>query len=241
MSLKPFLIFCIALRLVAGGFAFAEGEGEEEGEGPKGESRKSRTTRLMHITGDSDFSDDRSAWDKTYNRKDYVFGKEPALFLVKHVEKLPKGRALDIAMGEGRNAVYLAKKGFQVEGVDISSAGLSKGLKLAAQNGVKIKTINADLNKYKIQPNSYMVILDFNYLQRSLFPQIIAGLKKGGVLVFETYTTEHLKNPDGKKMEKDWLLEPGELKKAFAELEILHYSETNDGKAAVASLVAKKK
>jgi len=208
---------------------------------PAPESLKSRTTRLMHVTGDSDFSDERSAWDKTYNRKDYVFGKEPASFLVRNVGKLPKGRALDIAMGEGRNAVYLGKKGFQVEGVDISSVGLLKAQKLAAQNGVKIKVINADLNKYKIQENAYKVILNINYLQRSLFPQIIAGLQKGGVLVFESYTMEHLKNPGGKKMEKDWLLEPGELKKAFAQLEILHYSETDDGKEAVASLLARKR
>ncbi len=195
----------------------------------------------MHITGDSEFADDRAAWDKTYNRKDYVFGKEPSLFLVKHVDKLPKGPALDIASGEGRHAVYLAKKGFQVEAVDISSVGLRKAQKLAAENGVKIKTVNADLNKYKIQPNTYKVILNFYYLQRSLFPQIIAGLKKGGVLVFETNTMEHLKNPAGKDFEKEYLLEAGELKKAFAELEIIYYSETNDGKNAIASLIARKK
>lgn len=205
------------------------------------ENRKSRTERLMHITGDSEFADDRAAWDRTYNRKDYVFGKEPAAFLVKHVDKLPKGRALDIAMGEGRHAVYLAKKGFQVEGVDISDVGIRKAQKLAAENGVKIKAVNADLNKYRIQPNSYAVILNFYYLQRSLFPQIVAGLKKGGVLVFETNTMEHLKNPAGKDFEKEYLLEDGELKRAFAELEILHYEETNDGKNAVASLVARKR
>lgn len=205
------------------------------------DDRKTRTERLMHITGDSEFADDRGAWDRTYNRKDYVFGKEPAAFLVQQVEKLPKGRVLDIAMGEGRHAVYLAKKGFQVEGVDISDVGIRKAQKLAAENGVKIKAVNADLNKYRIQPNSYSVILNFYYLQRSLFPQIVAGLKKGGVLVFETNTMDHLKNPAGKDYEKEYLLEAGELKRAFSELEILYYSETNDGKNAVASLVARKK
>lgn len=205
------------------------------------ETRRSRTQRLMAITGDSEFADDRGAWDKTYNRKDYVFGKEPAAFLVKHVGQLPKGPALDLAMGEGRHAVYLAKKGFQVEGVDFSSVALRKAQKLAAENGVKIKVVNADLNKYKIRPGAYSVILNFYYLQRSLFPQIVAGLKKGGVLVFETNTLEQLKNPTGKDFEREYLLEAGELKKAFAELEILHYSETNDGKDAVASLIARKK
>lgn len=228
------LVNCVSLT------AFAE-EGDEETAGTSDDSRRSRTTRLMHITGDSEFADDRSAWDKTYNRKDYVFGKEPAAFLVKHVDKLPKGRALDLAMGEGRHSVYLAKKGFQVEGVDISDVGIRKALKLAAENGVKIKTVNADLNKYKIRPNTYSVILNFYYLQRSLFPQIIAGLKKGGVLVFETNTVEHLKTSAGKGFDKEYLLGLGELKKAFGELEILHYSESSDGKNAVASLIARKK
>jgi tellurite methyltransferase len=213
---------------------------EEEPEGPV-ESSRTKTTRLMALTGDGDFGDDRTAWDRTYARLDYVFGKDPADFLVDNVDKLPKGKALDIATGEGRNAVYLAKKGFLVEGVDISLVGLRKAKKLAAENGVKIQTTNADLNKYKIKPDSYSVILNFYYLQRSLFPQIKAGLKKGGVVVFETHTTEHLKNPGSNSWEKEFLLQPGELKKAFADFEILHYSESNDGKKAIASLVARKK
>lgn len=213
---------------------------EEEPEGPL-ESSRSKTTRLMALTGDGDFGDDRTAWDRTYARLDYVFGKDPAKFLVEQVDKLPKGKALDIAVGEGRNAVFLAKKGFSVEGVDISQVGLRKAKKLAAENGVKIQTVNADLNKYKIKPDSYSVILNFYYLQRSLFPEIKAGLKKGGVVVFETNTTEQLKNPGSESLEKDFLLQPGELKKAFSDLEILHYAETNDGKKAVASLVARKR
>jgi tellurite methyltransferase len=228
--LPVFLLFLLSPQLPAV---------EEEPDGP-GESR-TRTTRLMELTGDSDFGDDRTAWDKTYSRKDYVFGKDPAAFLVEQVSKLPKGRALDIATGEGRNAVYLAKKGFQVEGVDISRVGLRKAKRLAAENGVKIQTTNADLNKYKIKPDTYSVILNFYYLQRNLFPQIKAGLKKGGVVVFETHTMEHLKNPGASSWERDYLLEPGELKKAFSDFEILHYSETNDGKNAIASLVARKK
>jgi tellurite methyltransferase len=234
------LVLSLAFRLTAGGFAFAASSPSASAPNEQ-ESRKSRTARLMAITGDSEFADDRGAWDKTYNRKDYVYGKEPDAFLVKHVEKLPKGRTLDIAAGEGRHAVYLAKKGFQSEAVDISSVGLRKAQKLAAENGVKIKTINADLNKFKIQPNSYTVIMNFYYLQRSLYPQIIAGLKRNGVVVFVSNTTEQLKLPNGKDFEREYLLEPGELTRAFAELEVISYSETNDGKNAVARLIAKKR
>lgn len=214
---------------------------EEEFEGATRASAKSKTTRLMQLTGDSDYGDERTAWDKTYLRKDYLFGKDPSDFLVKNVEQLPLGPALDIATGEGRNAVYLAKKGFQVEGVDISVVGLRKAQKLAAENGVKLQTVNADLNKYKIRTNYYSVILNFLYLQRNLFPQIKAGLKKGGVVVFETHTTDQLKNSGSATWQREYLLEPGELKKAFSEFEILHYSESNDGKNALAHLIAKKR
>lgn len=240
------IFFVAALALLMGKPAVlrlgqpAIARAEEEAE-PINDAKRKRTTRLMAITGDSDFGDDRTAWDKTYARKDYVFGKDPAEFLVKYVDNLPKGRALDIASGEGRNAVFLAKKGFQVEAVDISVVGLRKAKKLAAENGVKIQTVNADLNKYHIKPASYTAIINFYYLQRSLIPEIKTGLKSGGVVVFESYTMEHLKNPSGASMDKDYLLEANELKKAFQDFEILHYSEKNDGKNAIASLVARKK
>lgn len=236
---RPYLFALFLLALL--GASTLAAIAEEELEGPVGEeATRTRATRLMALTGESDYGDDRSAWDRTYQRKDYVFGKDPAPFLVANIARLPKGRALDIATGEGRNAVFLAKKGFLVEGVDISLVGLRKARKLAAESGVKIVTVNADLNKYKIRPGQYEVILNFYYLQRNLFPQIKAGLKKGGVLVFEAHTREHLKNPGAAGWEKEFLLEPGELKRAFADLEILHYAETNDGKSAVASLVARK-
>jgi SAM-dependent methyltransferase len=244
-----FLGISLALRIFTGGFAIsavenAYAENVAVAEKPQmtdEDDRRLRSQRLLAITGDSEFADERSAWDKTYDRKDYVYGKEPVSFLVQHVSDLPKGRALDIATGEGRNAVYLAKKGFQVEGVDISFEGIRKAQKLAAENGVKLKTLNADLNTYRIPQNSFSVILNFYYLQRSLFPQIVAGLKKGGILVFETHTVDQLKNPSGKNFEKEYLLEKGELKKAFSGLEIISYTETNDGRNAIASLMARKR
>jgi tellurite methyltransferase len=232
MRLLAFFFLFLALPLQA----------EEEPEGPiQDTASRSRTTRLMAVTGDADFGDERTAWDKTYARKDYVFGKDPAPFLVENADKIPKGKVLDIAVGEGRHAVYLAKRGYAVEGVDISVMGLRKAKKLAAENGVTIQTVNADLNRYKIRKNSYSGIVNFFYLQRNLFPQIKLGLKKGGVLVFQAHTVDQAKISTATALEKEYLLEPGELKKAFADFEILHYSETNDGKNALASLVARKK
>lgn len=196
--------------------------------------------KFISLTGDVDYADDRSAWDKTYSREEYVFGKEPAKFLADNVFRLPKGRALDIAMGEGRNAVFLAKKGFLVEGVDISRVGIRKAQALAAENGVKIETINADLNDYRIKPDSYSVIANFYYYQPSLFPQMKAGLVPGGVIIFESYTVAQLKTKGKEKWPEKFLLKPGELKAAFADFEIVHYSEGMDGDNAVARLIARR-
>src|SRR5690606_6728780 len=80
---------------------------------------------LHLLTGDDDDSD-RLKWDRLYRRKGYVFGKDPAPSLLEHYTRLPVGRVLDIAMGEGRNAVFLAKKGFDVVGVDISPEAVRK-------------------------------------------------------------------------------------------------------------------
>ena len=104
-ALRFFSVGCLFFIAESSCLSASDVNGGAEG------GRKLRTQRLMHLTGNADFSNDRSAWDKTYNRKDYVFGKEPEKFLVDHVNKLPKGRVLDIAMGEGRHAVYLAKIG----------------------------------------------------------------------------------------------------------------------------------
>ena len=184
------------------------------------------------ITGDS-AEEDRRRWDQIYSSRNYVYGKEPALFLEEHIETIPPGRALDIAMGEGRNAVFLAKKGFKVDGVDISEVALKKAQKLSRDHRVSISTINADLSTYSIKPETYDLIVNINYLQRSLVPQIKRGLKKGGYVVFE--------NNVGKALEGNSLLNPGELKELFKDFQVLIYQEGNDGKNIKASLIARKK
>lgn len=191
------------------------------------------------VTGESP-EDDRAQWDALYSTRGYVFGKEPAEFLRTQIDLLPVGTALDIAMGEGRNAVFLAKKGFNVDGVDISEVAIRKAKLLARENGVSINTIIADLNRYKITPESYEVIVNINYLQRSLVSQMKIGLKPGGVVVFESQTIEQLQNPGGQNIPRDYLLEPGELRRLFSDFEVLHYSESNDGQDALASLIARK-
>ncbi|HEX7474881.1 MAG TPA: methyltransferase domain-containing protein [Dehalococcoidales bacterium] len=170
----------------------------------------------------------------------YIFDHEPAKFLVENAGLLPKGRVLDIAMGEGRNAVYLAKLGFEVEGVDISAEAVEAAHAWALENKVSIGIQTADLEKdYQIAPAAYGAIICFYYLQRSLIPQIKAGLQKGGVIIYETFIIDqrqfgHPRNPD-------FLLDYNELLNYFRDFRCLRYREgiIEPGKA-VASLVAQK-
>lgn len=203
------------------------------------EVKPSGSNVYQKVTGDNS-EEDRGKWDALFSTQTYVFGKEPASFLRDHIALLPVGRALDIAMGEGRNAVYLAKKGFSVDGVDLSEVAIRKAKLLAREQRVTITTINADLLTYTIRPDTYDVILNIDFLQRSLIPQIKRGLKKGGVVVFENNTVDQLNNPNGKALRRDYLLEKDELREAFKDFQILVYKESNDGKEAVASLVARK-
>ena len=167
-------------------------------------------------------------------------GFEPARFLVDNIELLPKGRVLDVAMGSGENAIYLAKMGFEVEGVDISPEAVSSALELARKSGVNLRTQVADLEKnYHIEKGAYEVIICFNYLQRSLIPQIKDGLRKGGMVVYETFIVDQAQF--GKPKNPDYLLRHNELLNMFRDFRCLRYREgIVEGRKAVASIIAEK-
>lgn len=181
---------------------------------------------------------DQSRWDNKYATEQYLFGREAIPFLEDHVDLLPKGPVLDLAMGEGRNGVFLATKGFQVTGVDISEVGLKKAQALAAERGVTIKTIVADLETYDIPPNSFDVIICTYYLQRDLFLKIATALKPGGIALIETYTMDHVQYQP--RFNKAYLLTPNELLTMLPGLRVLRYQEVDTGHVAFASILAQR-
>ena len=184
---------------------------------------------------------DKMFWDRKYETEAYIFGKEPVGFLREHIDLLPRGKALDVAMGEGRNAVFLAKNGFNVDGCDISEIAVKKALDLAKENNVKIHTFVADLETYKLPKDTYDVIACFYYLQRGLVPQMKEALKLGGMIIYETYTIENRERGFEGPKNKDYLLKPNELLDLFKDLKIIYYRElVLNNKKAIASLIAKK-
>ncbi len=180
---------------------------------------------------------DKDRWDKKYGTEVYIFGKKPVPFLTQNIHLLPKGRALDIAMGEGRNGVYLATQGFEVVGLDISEKGLAKAHQLAKQNGVAIETRVVDLENHHLQKNAYDVILLMYYMQRDLWPQIKGALKPGGMAIIETYNVDHLKY---QKFNPKWLLKSNELVEAFKDMKIIRYQAYEDSDQAYSSIIIQK-
>ena len=187
---------------------------------------------------------DQKRWDKRFGRKEYALGTKPNPFLKKAIHLLPGGKALDMATGEGRNAVFLAQHGFEVDAVDISAKGLKKARKLAREAGVRVNAFLVDLDHYQIEEDRYDLIANFYFLKRRLIPKIRKGLRKGGKIIFETYLLEHRTLAAGGPRQAKYFLKPNELLRFFKDFRILFYREgifREGGRIkAVASLIAEK-
>lgn len=167
-------------------------------------------------------------------------GLDPSNFLVENIDLLPGGNALDVAMGNGRNAIFLAERGFHVFGIDISKEAITEALELAAASNVKLTAHVADLTTGShIQPGIYDVIICFNYLQRSLIPEIKSGLRSGGVIVYETFIVDQARY--GKPKNPNHLLKHNELLRMFRDFRCIRYHEgILEDKKAVAGIIAEK-
>jgi SAM-dependent methyltransferase len=177
---------------------------------------------------------DRMKWNEKYQSQNYP--DEPAAIVKQYVELASGKNALDIAAGNGRNAIFMARRGFVVDAVDISDTGLAQ----FAGKHPGINPICADLDEFDIPANRYDLIVNIRYLNRRLFPYIRAGLAPGGVLIFETF----LDSPNPAKEPlicRDYLLQENELVHAFSALKIVLYQEAeeteHDETAYLASLV----
>ncbi len=190
----------------------------------------------------------KERWNLKYEGTTYIYGKEPTAFLNEKLSLLKKGKALVLAMGEGRNAVYLAENGFDVTGVDISAVGIEKCERLAEERGVVVNSVVANLTDYDMGREQYDLITNFYFFDKSILPGVIDSLKPGGIFIFETYSRDHPKHSKFGPKNPDYLVKPNELLEIFKSLRILYYedmvTELNEGmhkgKAALIRLIARK-
>lgn len=187
--------------------------------------------------------DERQAWNQRYREGSHA-NFTPDAFLVSAYEEYVHplfpgaGTALDVAGGLGRHAMWLGRRGWRVTVVDISEVAAQKALAKAGRGHVQLDFLVRDLTTYRLEPESFDLILVFFYLQRELFPALIRALKPGGVLLYKTYTKEHRKFAKGPSNPM-YFLDRDELLDAFRDLDVLYYRETVQEKG-VAELVARK-
>ena len=166
-------------------------------------------------------------WDERYSEPGFAYGTAPNEFLLSVVGRIPKGKILSLAEGEGRNAVYLASLGYEVTGVDGSAVGLGKAVELATQRGVTITTVHADLATFTIEPAQWDgIIACYCHLPSAiripLHQAAVKGLKPGGVFVLEAFSKEQLAYGTGGPQSLDMLMSLDELKRELAGLDFIH-------------------
>jgi tellurite methyltransferase len=200
------------------------------------------------VTPGGALTDPRGRWNERHRaRLDSEGAPEgPAEWLAMHaglLENVNPGRALDVACGTGRNAVFLARRGFDVDAVDVSDVAVEHVWRTARQQGLSIEAVQMDLRRDLALPRPpYDVIVCTYFLERPLFAAMAAMVASGGLLFVETFTSAQANEAYGPS-EPQLLLRPGELAGAFAGLELVKQREatlTDGWVRHVAGIVARK-
>lgn len=186
---------------------------------------------------------DRDKWNERYRDGAYAERTRPSAFLSSWIDQIPSGRALDVACGAGRNALYLAAQGFEVDAVDISGEALERARETAQRLGLGVNWLKHDLDEPLALDSSYQLILIFRYVNLPLVRRLIANLAPGGYLVCEQHlvTEADVIGPTNPV----YRVKPGDLLEVAQQLRIHHVEEAlvpdPDGRtAALARLVAQR-
>ena len=188
--------------------------------------------------------DDRARWDERYADGDWVDIAKPAKILERAEAWLAEpGLALDVACGAGRNALWLARRGFTVVAVDISWEGLQRLQRRAQVETLDIHLVLADLESFVLPSEAFDLIVNTRFLLRPLFPSIRRALKPGGLLLVDTYSVDEI-DVLGGDIRREYALERGELRQLFWDYEILLHEEgvfvEAEGERGLARMIARR-
>lgn len=168
--------------------------------------------------------------------------KIPASWLVENVDLLPSGgTALDVACGRGRHALWLAAKGFHVQAIDRNADAIAELIDEAKRLGLRVDAQVVDLEtdpQPGLGDQQYDVVVCFNYLHRPLMPALQRAVRRGGKIIYETFTTRQAEH--GHPRNPEFLLREGELAALMAPLTILRAREGDYDGRFIASIVAQR-
>jgi SAM-dependent methyltransferase len=213
---------------------------------------------MSSATADTPRGEDpeRERWDTRFAAADYVFGTEPNAFLAAQAPRLRPGMtALCVADGEGRNSVWLARRGLVVTAFDFSTAGLAKARALAARSGVRVDYRESDVMRWDWTATQYDVVVAIFVqfasppLRARMFTGIVDATKPGGLVLVQGYGPKQLEFATGGPKKLENLYTEDLLRQSFAELDILHLAAHDDviaegaghrGMSALIDMVARK-
>jgi len=203
------------------------------------------------------FTDATQFWNERFDKKEFIFGKEPNEYLVDQASQYlkPKSSVLCIADGEGRNGVWLAKQGMQVTGFDVSDIALAKANQFAADNNVNIQYSLCDTDSFDWQVNAYDAVVGIFIqfadpeMRSRIFRQVHQTLKPGGLFILQGYTPKQLEYKTGgpsliEHLYTEELIR--ELSQGFEVLDLQCYEKElsegarHTGMSALLGMVAKK-
>ena len=182
-------------------------------------------------------------WDERYRKGEQADDK-PHPSILDFAAKLVPGRALDVACGTGRHAIWLAERGWTVMAVDSSRAAIEILQESARDKSAVVHSVLADLEQHEfiIAPESYDLIVVCNYLQRDLFPSIRAGTSAKGIVIAIIAMVDN--DPNVRPMNPAYLLNPGELRAQFEGWELIHAFEGkpsgDSSRRATAEIIARR-
>lgn len=207
--------------------------------------------------GQPAFDNPAGTWNQRFAADGFLFGTAPNQWLVEHAGHWRSGqRVLCVADGEGRNSVWLARRGLNVDAFDIAERGVAKARAFAAQHGVQVNHAVADGDALRWPKALYdgVAAIFIQYAdpdqRRRLFSRMAGCLKPGGVLVLQGYTPKQLEYRTGGPPFATHLYTPELLREAFGDMEILalreYEAELNEGaghhgRSALIGLVARRR
>ena len=185
-------------------------------------------------------------WDERFRAGEYPEQPEPSPLLREYVDAVPDGRALDVAAGTGRNALFLAEAGYAVDALDRSRVGLEIARERARDQGIedRLNPIQADVPTYSFPQGAYELITISYYRAVDRFPDIKDALLPGGYLFVEHHLRSRDPTPSGPSNDR-YRFASNELLRSCLDLTVLYYDETteerpDDRRRANARILARK-